>query len=55
MKVAARSVKYRKEFEDANIGVQNRMAEKLAIEEKYWASRQIEWKLVLHENLSKFE
>lgn len=53
VKVAARSVKYRKEFEDANIGVQNRMAEKLAIEEKYWASRQIEWKLVLHENLSK--
>ncbi len=53
VKVAARSVKYRKEFEDANIGVQNRMAEKLAIEEKYWASRQIEWRLVLHENLSK--
>ena len=53
VKVAARSVKYRKEFEDANIGVQNRLAEKLAIEEKYWASRQIEWKLVLHENLSK--
>ena len=55
VKVAARSVKYRKEFEDAEIGVQNRMAEKLAIEEKYWAMRQIEWKLVLHENLSRIK
>ena len=52
-KLAARSVKYRKEFEDSDIGVQNRIAEKLAIEEKYWAMRDVEWKLVLHENLSK--
>nr|WP_314562198.1 TnsA endonuclease N-terminal domain-containing protein [uncultured Pseudomonas sp.] len=50
-RLAARSVKYRKEFEDAGIREQNRMAEKLEIEAKYWAMRKIEWKLVLHENL----
>ncbi|WP_256346987.1 TnsA endonuclease N-terminal domain-containing protein [Pseudomonas gingeri] len=51
-RLAARSVKYRKEFEAADIKVQNRLAEKLEIEEKYWALRKVEWKLVLHENLS---
>lgn len=50
-KLAARSVKYRKEFEEAGIDVQNRMAEKLEIEAKYWATRKVDWKLVLHENL----
>lgn len=53
VRLAARSVKHRKEFEDADIGVRNRMAEKLAIEEKYWSIRNVEWKLVLHENLSR--
>lgn len=53
VRLAARSVKHRKEFEDADIGVRNRMAEKLAIEEKYWSMRNVEWKLVLHENLSR--
>lgn len=53
VRLAARSVKYRKEFEDAGIDVRNRMAEKLAIEEKYWSMRDVEWKLVLHENLSR--
>jgi len=52
-KLAARSVKYRKEFEEAGIDVRNRMAEKLAIEEKYWSMRNVEWKLILHENLSR--
>jgi len=50
-RLAARSVKYRKEFEEADIDEQNRIVEKLAIEEKYWAMRKVEWKLVLHENL----
>ncbi|MBU2282527.1 MAG: TnsA endonuclease N-terminal domain-containing protein [Gammaproteobacteria bacterium] len=52
VRLAARSVKYRKELEEADLGVQNRIAEKLAIEERYWAIRKVEWKLVLHENLS---
>lgn len=52
-RLAARSVKYRKEFEDADLGGQNRMAEKLEIEAKYWAARKVEWKLVFHENLSR--
>lgn len=52
-RLAARSVKYRKEFEEADITEQNRMAEKLEIEAKYWAARKIEWKLVLHENLPR--
>lgn len=51
VRLAARSVKYRKEFEEADIDVRNRMAEKLAIEEKYWLARGVEWKLILHENL----
>jgi hypothetical protein len=50
-RLAARSVKYRKEFEEADIDEQNRIVEKLAIEEKYWAIRKVEWKLVFHENL----
>lgn len=53
--LAARSVKYRKEFEDASVKEQNRIAEKLEIEEKYWAMRKVEWKLVLHENLPQFK
>lgn len=53
VKLAARSVKYRKEFEDADIKVKNRIAEKLAIEERYWKMRNVEWKLILHENLSQ--
>lgn len=53
VRLAARSVKYRKEFEDADLGRQNRMAEKLEIESKYWAARKVEWKLVFHENLSR--
>lgn len=53
VRLAARSVKYRKEFEDADIDARNRMAEKLAIEEKYWLARGVEWKLVLHENLGR--
>lgn len=53
--LAARSVKYRKEFEDASLKEQNRMAEKLEIEAKYWAMRKVEWKLILHENLSQFK
>lgn len=52
-RLAARSVKYRKEFEEAGIREQNRMAEKFEIEAKYWALRKVEWKLVLHENLSQ--
>lgn len=52
-RLAARSVKYRKEFEEASTREQNRMAEKLEIEAKYWAMRKVEWKLVLHENLPK--
>lgn len=38
-RLAARSVKYRKEFEEAGIRERNRMAEKLEIEAKYWAMR----------------
>lgn len=53
VKLAARSVKYRKEFEDADIKVRNRIAEKLAIEERYCSMRKVEWELVLHENLSQ--
>jgi hypothetical protein len=52
-RLAARSVKYRKEFEEASTIEQNRIAEKLEIEAKYWAMRKVEWKLVLHENLPK--
>ncbi|MFW9268407.1 TnsA endonuclease N-terminal domain-containing protein [Pseudomonas sp. NR3] len=52
-RLAARSVKYRKEFEQTDLHVRNRIAEKLAIEEKYWSMRGVDWKLVLHENLSK--
>lgn len=51
-KLVARSVKYLKEFEDADTCVQNRMAEKLKIEQRYWALRGVDWKLVLHEDLS---
>lgn len=54
-KLAARSVKYRKEFESASVREQNRMVEKLEIEEKYWALRNVEWKLVLHENLPQLK
>ncbi|AQL40332.1 TnsA endonuclease N-terminal domain-containing protein [Pseudomonas syringae] len=54
-KLAARSVKYRKEFESASVREQNRMVEKLEIEETYWALRNVEWKLVLHENLPQFK
>ncbi|KRP61639.1 endonuclease [Pseudomonas orientalis] len=54
-RLAARSVKYRKEFEEAGIRERNRMAEKLEIEAKYWAMRKVEWKLVFHENLSKIK
>ncbi len=54
-RLAARSVKYRKEFEEADVNVKNRMAEKLEIEEKYWSTRRIEWKLILHENLSQLK
>lgn len=54
-RLAARSVKYRKEFEQADLQARNRIAEKLAIEEKYWAMRGVDWKLVLHENLSKIK
>ncbi|TWC45153.1 TnsA endonuclease-like protein [Pseudomonas sp. SJZ080] len=50
-RLAARSVKYRKEFEEAGTDEQNRIVEKLAIEEKYWAMRKVEWKLIFHENL----
>ncbi|WP_343077906.1 TnsA endonuclease N-terminal domain-containing protein [Pseudomonas sp.] len=50
-RLAARSVKYRKEFEDADLPKQRRMEEKLEIEEKYWSTRKVPWKLVLHENL----
>ena len=54
-RLAARSVKYRKEFEEADRREQNRMAEKLEIEAKYWAVRNVEWKLVLHESLSRIK
>jgi hypothetical protein len=54
-RLAARSVKYRKEFEEAGIRERNRMAEKLEIEAKYWAMRKVEWKLVFHENLSQIK
>ncbi|MFV7441026.1 endonuclease [Pseudomonas putida] len=52
-RLAARSVKYRKELEQADLHARNRIAEKLAIEKKYWSIRGVDWKLVLHENLPK--
>lgn len=50
-KLAARSVKYRSEFDGGSIEAKNRIVEKLSIEQRYWQNREVEWSLVLHENL----
>ena len=52
-RLVARSLKYKNEIESASTLKSNRMLEKLEIERRYWAARDIEWKLVFHENLSQ--
>lgn len=54
-RLVARSLKYKNEIESASELKINRMLEKLEIERRYWAARNIEWKLVFHENLSKIK
>jgi len=50
-RLVARSMKYAKEIEEASKGEQDRLLEKLEIERRFWARRDIEWKLVLYERL----
>ncbi|MFK8400054.1 TnsA endonuclease N-terminal domain-containing protein [Pseudomonas sp. BGr12] len=52
-RLAARSMKYAKEIEEASQSEKNRLTEKLEIERQYWARRDVEWKLVIYERLSQ--
>lgn len=52
-RLVARSLKYREEIESASKSQRDRTLEKLEIERRYWAARNVEWKLVFHENLSR--